>query len=316
MSDPSPSVPLRRLPPLNALRAFEAAARHLSITDAAKELAVTSGAVSQQIRLLEDHAGGPLFNRDGRNVVLTDLGGELYPILRAGFEHLQRAANLVYRPAGRRLLTIAAPPSFTAKWLAPRLARFTAAHPEIEVWISADAQPSDVAGGRVDVAIRYGRGAYPDLKVEHLLAADVLPICSPALLNGQDAPKAPEDLLRQTLIHTRPSDFEESYPDWPQWFAARGVANAETGAGVRVDQCAIAIETAAHGRGVALAPRALVAGDLARGRLVIPFADGLLKTELAYYLVTRKSNAPESVRKFVRWLTDEATHPDEWLDEL
>lgn len=316
MSDPSPGIPLRRLPPLNALRAFEAAARHLSVTDAAKELAVTSGAVSQQIRLLEEHTGGALFNRDGRNVALTDLGAELYPILRGGFEQLQRAADLVYRPAGRRLLTIAAPPSFAAKWLAPRLSRFTAAHPEIEVWISADAQTSDLSGGRVDAVIRYGRGAYPDLKAEHLLAADVLPICSPALLSGEAPPKTPEDLLRQTLIHTRPSDLEEPYPDWPQWFAARGIADIETGAGVRVDDCAIAIETAAYGRGVALAPRAFVAGDLARGRLAIPFADGLLKTELAYYLVTRKSNLSESVRKFVRWLLDEATHPDEWLDEL
>lgn len=316
MSDDSPDIPLRRLPPLNALRAFEAAARHLSMTDAAKELAVTSGAVSQQIRLLEEHAGGPLFSRDGRKVALTDLGAELYPILRGGFEQLQRAADLVYRPAGRRLLTIAAPQSFAAKWLAPRLTRFTAIHPEIEVWISADAQPSELASGRVDVAIQYGRGAYPEFKVEHLLAADVLPICAPALLRGPHALKTPEDLKHHPLIHTRPSDLEEPYPDWPQWFAARGLADEASGAGVRVDESATAIEMAAFGQGVALAPRAFVAGDLARGRLAAPFADGLLKTSLAYYLVTRKSNLTESVRKFVHWLADAATHPDEWVDEL
>jgi LysR family glycine cleavage system transcriptional activator len=315
MSQDDHSPVFRRLPPLNALRAFEAAARHLSITDAAKELAVTAGAVSQHIKLLEDHAGGALFVRTGRTVVLTELGAELYPILRAGFEQIERASDLIYRPANRLSLRVTAPPTFAAKWLAPRLMRFTSAHPDMEVWISADPQLADIAGGRVDVAIRYGRGRYPDLSAQHLLAADVIPVCSPLLLTGDDPLKTAGDLARQTLIHTKTGDLEEPYPDWAQWLKARGLGAIADSVGLRVDQFALAIEMAAYGRGVALAPRAFVAADLARGRLVAPFADGVLSTELAYYVLTRR-NASESTRKFLRWLMDEAARPDEWGDDL
>ena len=295
-----------RIPPLNALKAFEAAARRLNITRAAEELSVTPGAISQQIRILEQHAGAPLFHREGRQIALTDLGAELYPLLREGFDHLKRAGDLLYRPDRRHALAVSVPPSFAAKWLAPRIARFSAAHPEIEVWMSADMRLADVSGGRVDVAVRYGRGDYPGVRSEHLLNADVTPVCAPALLVGRQSLRKPADLAHHVLIHLRPSEWEEPRPDWGAWLKGRGLTDVDAQAGPRFDQTALAIEAAAHGQGVALAPHAFVADDLAAGRLVAPFADGALTTNFAYHVLLKRSGATTAARTFVTWLKDEA----------
>lgn len=306
----------RRLPPLNALKAFEAAARRLSITLAARELGVTPGAVSQQIKVLEDHAGAPLFRRDGGTVALTELGARLQPVLRDAFEQLKRAAEIVYGPAGRHSLTVSVPPSFAARWLAPRMVRFSAAHPEIEVWISADMHLADVAGGRVDVAVRYGAGGYPGVRSELLLDAGVIPVCSPILLDGPTPLRRPADLARHTLIHVVTGRVEEPRPDWAAWLKARDVTGVDASAGPRYDQTAFAIEDAANGRGVALAPRAFVAADLASGRLAAPFADGYLATRMAYHVLTRRNGGREEARTFVAWLRREAEAEDGPVDEL
>ncbi len=295
-----------RLPPLNALKAFEAAARRLNITRAAEELSVTPGAISQQIRILEEHAGAPLFHREGRQIALTELGAELYPLLRDGFDYLKRAGDLLYRPDRRHALAVSVPPSFASKWLAPRIARFAAAHPEIEVWMSADMRLADVSGGRVDVAVRYGRGDYPGVRSERLLNADVTPVCAPSLTMGDNALRRPSDLARHVLIHLRPSELEEPRPDWSAWLKARGLTDIDAQAGPRFDQTALAIEAAAHSQGVALAPYAFVAEDLASGRLVAPFADGALTTDLAYYVLTKRSGASAPARAFAAWLKHEA----------
>lgn len=295
-----------RIPPLNALKAFEAAARRLNITRAAEELSVTPGAISQQIRILEEHAGAPLFHREGRQIALTELGAELYPLLRDGFDYLKRAGDLLYRPDRRHALAVSVPPSFASKWLAPRIARFAAAHPEIEVWMSADMRLADVSGGRVDVAVRYGRGDYPGVRSEKLLDSDVTPVCAPSLTMGENALRRPSDLARHVLIHLRPSELEEPRPDWAAWFKARGLTNIDAQAGPRFDQTALAIEAAAHGQGVALAPYAFVAGDLASGRLVAPFADGALSTAMAYYVLIKRSGASKPARAFAAWLKEEA----------
>lgn len=295
-----------RIPPLNALKAFEAAARRLNITRAAEELSVTPGAISQQIRILEQHAGAPLFHREGRQIALTDLGAELYPLLRDGFDHLKRAGDLLYRPDRRHALAVSVPPSFAAKWLAPRIARFSAAHSEIEVWMSADMRLADVSGGRVDVAVRYGRGDYPGVRSERLLNADVTPVCAPGLLVGRQPLRKPADLAHHVLIHLRPSEWEEPRPDWGAWLKARDLTDIDAQAGPRFDQTALAIEAAAHGQGVALAPYAFVADDLAAGRLVAPFADGALTTDFAYYVLIKRSGATTAARTFVAWLKEEA----------
>lgn len=305
-----------RIPPLNALKAFEAAARRLNITRAAEELSVTPGAISQQIRILEEHAGAPLFHREGRQIALTDLGAELYPLLHDGFDYLKRAGDLLYRPDRRHALAVSVPPSFAAKWLAPRIARFAAAHPEVEVWMSADMRLADVGGGRVDVAVRYGRGDYAGVRSERLLSADVTPVCSPALLTGPKALKRPSDLARHVLIHLRAGELEEPRPDWAAWLKARGVEGVDPTIGPRFDQTALAIEAAAHGQGVALAPYAFVAEDLTSGRLVSPFADGAFSTDMAYHVLTRRSGVSEPARAFVRWMKAEVQAAEQRVDDL
>lgn len=315
MGDPE-TPGARRLPPLNALKAFEASARRLSVSRAARDLGVTPGAVSQQIRILEDHAGAPLFRREGGALTLTELGLTLQPVLRDAFEQLSRAADIVYGPVGRRSLSISVPPSFAVKWLVPRMAAFSAAHPEIEAWISADMQLADVAGGRVDVAIRYGHGDYPGVRSEILIDAGVIPVCSPDLIAGEDPLVRPRDLARHTLIHVGRSPIEEPRPDWTTWLASRGLTGLSAEAGPRFDQTALAIDAAAYGRGVALAPRAFVASDLASGRLVAPFADGYLAGDMAYHLLTRRQGVRSEARIFADWLRGEARDGDRMVDEL
>ena len=305
-----------RIPPLNALKAFEAAARRLNITRAAEELSVTPGAISQQIRILEEHAGAPLFHREGRQIALTELGAELYPLLHDGFDYLKRAGDLLYRPDRRHALAVSVPPSFAAKWLAPRIARFAAAHPEVEVWMSADMRLADVGGGRVDVAVRYGRGDYSGVRSERLLSADVTPVCSPALLTGPKVLRRPSDLAQHVLIHLRAGELEEPRPDWSAWLKAKGIDAIDATAGPRFDQTALAIEAAAHGQGVALAPYAFVAEDLASGRLVSPFADGAFATEMAYHVLTRRSGVSEPARAFVRWMKEEVQAAEQRVDDL
>lgn len=306
----------RRLPPLNALKAFEATVRCGGVSAAARELGVTPGAVSQQVRLLESHAGAPLLNRDAGGLAPTELGARLLPELREAFEHLRRAAEVVYGPSRRRSLRVSAPPSFAVRWLAPRMARFAAAHPEVEVWLSADMQIADVAGGRADVAVRYGRGAYEGVRTEFLMDGGVTPVCSPALLAGAAPLRSPTDLARFTLIHVDAEGLEEPAPAWPAWLKSRGLKGVDGRAGPRYGQIAFAIEDAASGRGVALAPPAFVTADLVSGRLVQPFADGYLAAESAYRLVTRRGAMRDEARAFVAWLKAEAAGADAVEDEL
>ncbi len=306
----------RRLPPLNALKAFEVVSRRLSVSRAAEEMGVTPGAVSQQIRVLEDHAGGPLFRRDGGAIALTDLGRVLQPVVRDAFAQLGRAGEIVYGATRRRSLSISVPPSFAVKWLVPRMARFSAAHPDIEAWVSADVQLADVAGGRVDVAVRYGRGDDPGVRSARLLDAGVIPVCSPALLTGVDPLLRAADLRRHSLIHVRSGAQEEPSPGWPAWFRSRGLTGIAADAGPRFDQTALAIDAAVYGRGVALAPRAFVEADLASGRLVAPFADGYLPSERAYHVLIRRSGGRDEARLFLAWITAQVAESDGPVDEL
>nr|WP_314524871.1 LysR substrate-binding domain-containing protein [uncultured Brevundimonas sp.] len=309
----TPTSDPRRLPPLNALKAFEAVARLSSVSLAAQELGVTPGAVSQQVRLLEDHAGAPLMRRETGGLALTELGERLLPVLREAFEHLKRAADIVYGPTQRQSLAVSVPPSFAVRWLVPRMTRFSVEHPEIEVWISADMKLADIAGGRADVAVRYGPGDYAGVRSEVLIEAGVIPVCSPTLL---ETLRTPADLANHTLIHVGRGTLEEPRPDWATWLKSRRLDRIDAAAGPRFDQTAFAIEDAARGRGLALAPRAFVAEDLASGRLVAPFADGYLATEMAYRLVTRRGVLRPEAQAFVAWLRSEAQADALVVDEL
>lgn len=296
-----------RLPALNALRAFEAAARHLSFTRAAEELSVTPGAISQQIRQLEEFSGAPLFRRTGRQVLLTEAGQAALPLLTAAFEMMSEAVHHMRAPARRDRLMISCAPSFAAKWLAYRLDRFQADNQDAEVWVSADLALTDFNSTDIDLAIRYGKGVYEGLRVEKILSESVLPVCSPDLLTGPKPLRTPGDLSNHVLLHDEGPENDPSCPDWTSWLAARSVTNVDARRGPRFNQSALVVEAAAAGRGVALAKRAIAAADLERGRLVAPFADGSADIDFAYYIVWPKWRTPSKLaRSFINWLKAEA----------
>ena len=295
----------RRLPPLNALRAFEAAARHLNFSRAADELSVTPGAVSQQIQNLEDYVGAALFKRTPRGLLLTDAAQTALPALREAFDRLAEAASLLTAAVDGRRLTLTAPPSFAAKWLVPRLGAFERAHPQVDVWLSAGIELVDLGSGEVDVAIRYGAGRYTGLEVRRLMSETVIPVISPELAREQPL-EGPEDLKNHVLLHDGSPDLDDSCPDWPMWLAARGLRGVDGARGPRFNQSSLVIEAAANGRGVALAKRTLAQADLEAGRLVAPLQIATA-VDFAYYLVHPKAKGRlPQVKAFIGWIEAEA----------
>jgi LysR family glycine cleavage system transcriptional activator len=302
----------RRLPPLNALRAFEAAARHLNFSRAADELSVTPGAVSQQIQNLEDYVGAALFKRTPKGLLLTDAAQTALPALREAFDRLAEAASLLTAAVDGRRLTITAAPSFAAKWLVPRLGAFEQLHPQVDVWLSAGLELVDLTAGEVDVAIRYGAGRYPGLEVRRLMSETVIPVVSPELLK-EHALNSPEDLKTLILLHDGSPDVDDSCPDWSMWLAARGVRGVDGMRGPRFNQSSLVIEAAANGRGVALAKRTLAQADLEAGRLVAPLQIATA-VDFAYYLVHPKAKGRlPQVKAFISWIEAEALAHEEAL---
>jgi LysR family glycine cleavage system transcriptional activator len=295
----------RRLPPLNALRAFEAAARHLNFSRAADELAVTPGAVSQQIQNLEDYVGAALFKRTPKGLLLTDAAQTALPALREAFDRLAEAASLLTAAVDGRRLTVTVAPSFAAKWLVPRLGQFEAQHPQVDVWLSAGMEVVDFASGEIDLAIRYGTGRYPGLEVIKLMSETVIPVASPDFLAANPL-ETPADLARHILLHDGSPDADESCPDWAMWLTARGVKGVDGMRGPRFNQSSLVIEAAVGGRGVALAKRALAQADLDAGRLVAPLQI-TTSVDFAYYVVHPKAKGRlPQVKAFVSWITAEA----------
>jgi LysR family glycine cleavage system transcriptional activator len=295
----------RRLPPLNALRAFESAARHLNFSRAADELSVTPGAVSQQIQNLEDYVGASLFKRTSRGLLLTDSAQTALPALREAFDRLAEAASLLTAAVDGRRLTLTAPPSFAAKWLMPRLGNFEAAHPQVDVWLSADMALVDFASTDVDLAIRYGAGPYPGLEAIRLMGESVMPVMSPELMETSPV-RTPADLAHHVLLHDGSPVADESCPDWSMWLAARGERSFDASRGPRFNQSSLVIEAAVAGRGVALAKRALAQDDLDAGRLVAPMGVST-SVDFAYYVVHPKAKGRlAQVKAFVTWIKAEA----------
>ena len=296
-----------RLPPLNALRAFEAAARHLSFTKAAAELHVTQAAVSHQIKTLEEHLGVPLFQRRNKAVLLTEAGQLCLPGVRDGFARLAEAVDGLRALKTDNVLSVTTSPSFAAKWLVPRLERFRAANPEFDVRIDASTQLVDFARENIDVGIRYGRGSYAGLTSESLFGTEVFPVCSPRLRKGAQALRTPADLKLHTLLHTEWLARDEE-PDWRMWLLAAGVPNVDWTRGPQFNDSALAIQAAIEGQGVALGRDALVAADLKAGRLVRPFRLSVAG-RFHYYLVYLPSALKRpKVALFRDWLLSEAAH--------
>jgi len=274
------------LPSLNGLRAFEAAARHLSFTRAAAELNVTQTAISHQIRRLEEQLGLRLFLRRNRALQLTREAQSYLPAVRAAFEDLRQATDRLRRPEREGLLTVSTMASLAAKWLLPRIAAFQDINPGIEVRISASTHLVDFRREEVDMAVRYGRGHWPGLRADWLMAEDIFPVCSPALRDGEKALRRPEDLAHHTLLHAT-----LSREDWQLWLTAAGLPTAlARKRGLNFDQNFMAIQAAIDGLGVALGRTPYVEADIAAGRLVVPF-DVVLPAEAGFYVVAPEETA-------------------------
>ncbi|MFQ6021782.1 MAG: transcriptional regulator GcvA [Acidiferrobacterales bacterium] len=292
----------RRLPPLNAVRAFEAAARHLSFTKAAEELHVTQAAISHQVKTLEEYLGIKLFRRLNRALVLTEEGQVYLPPLRRIFDQLYEATKRVTEHEARGKLTVSVLPSFAARWLVPRLGRFVRAYPDIDVRVAPSRTLVDFAREDVDVSIRYGRGRYLGLRSDHLMPEEIFPVCSPALLEGPHPLRQPNDLKYHTLLHDEGGD----YGDWGTWLLAAGVRDVDPGRGPVFTDAGMLIQAAVAGQGVALARGALAADAIAGDRLVRPF-ELSLPVEFAYYIVCPEATADQpKVVAFREWLLKES----------
>ncbi|MFQ5955784.1 MAG: transcriptional regulator GcvA [Kiloniellales bacterium] len=290
----------RRLPPLNALRAFEAAARHLSFTRAAQELNVTQAAVSHQVKALEARLGIALFRRLNRALMLTEAGQAYLPAVRDAFDAIAEATRHLEAHRTGGVLTVTTLISFAAKWLVPRLGRFRAGHPDLDVRLTTSDQLVDFSRDDVDLGIRYGRGQYPGLHAVRFLTEDIFPVCSPALLAGDSPLASPADLRHHTLLH---DDMRE---DWRMWLLAAGVDGLDPTRGPAFSHSNLVIQAAVEGQGVTLGRGALVAEDLAAGRLVKPFAISL-PAEFAYYIVAPEATAGQpKIVAFRDWLLEEA----------
>ncbi len=293
----------RRLPPLNALRAFEAAARHLSFTKAAEELNVTQAAVSHQVKALEQHLGLKLFRRLNRALLLTEQGQMCLATAREAFDRIAEIAERLRASDARGTLTVSLLPSFAAKWLVPRLGRFRLAHPDIDVRVAPDERLVDFARDDVDVGIRYGEGRYPGLNTIRLLEEEVFPVCSPALGADGHPLRNPSDLAHQTLLH------DEGHDGWRTWLLAADLPEIDPTRGPIFTDSSNLVQAAVEGQGVALARGALAAADLAAERLIRPFALSL-PAAYAYYIVCPKATAETpKVKAFTTWLLAEAQAP-------
>lgn len=308
----------RRLPPLNALRAFEAAGRHLSFSKAAGELNVTPAAVSHQIKGLEDFLGVKLFRREPRQLLLTDAGQRALPALRDGFERLGRAVDEMQSDSDAHILTVTAVPSLSANWLVQRLERFRQAHPDIDLRLDASGEVVDFQRETdIDVGLRYGTGDYPGLEKVKLAEGDVVPVCSPKLMEGPYPLRTPEDLRYHTLIHTSWSG-DQTDPDWGEWLRTVGITDIDYRRGPGFNHTQYALQAAIQGEGVALVMELLIADEVAAGRLVKPFdAPGSERTRFAYWIVapSAKMKLPK-VQAFRDWLLDEMNRTRETRDDM
>jgi LysR family glycine cleavage system transcriptional activator len=290
----------RPLPPLNALKAFEATARHLSFSKAAAELHVTPAALSHQIRGLEDLLGLRLFHRKSRSIDLTAAARLMYPGVRTAFESLRAAVEQLDRAREDRILVVSASPGLTAKWLVPRIYRFMEKHPDVDTRISASSNYSNFTTDGVDVGIRLSSGNHPDLYVEKLCGEAMLPLCSPRLLEGERPLRTPDDLQHFPLIQI---DLPGIVPTWDDWLAVAGVTGVDTSRGLRLNVADHALDAASEGTGVVLGYKLVASRDIGLGRLVSPFGPELPLPGRSYHFVCAKGQEKRpTIKAFRDWL--------------
>ncbi len=294
---------------LNALRAFEASARHQSFSAAAAELNVTPAAVGQLVRTLEDWLGSPLFLRSpsGRTrLILTEAAERALPDIRAGLDRLALGLERLKEGSPSGVLTVTVSPAFAAKWLLPRLDRFQAAWPDTDVRLDTSLKLVDFVAQRIDIGVRYGMGNWPGLAADMLMQEEVYPVCSPELLRQEGRLRQPGDLIGETLIHDLSMEGHAGFPGWSAWMRKAGLTNATT-RGLQINNSAAVLQAASEGHGIALARSVMVRDDLAAGRLVRLFPDITLASALAYYVVYRPECAGlPRLTAFRDWLLAEA----------
>jgi LysR family transcriptional regulator, glycine cleavage system transcriptional activator len=301
------------MPPLGALRAFEAAARHLSLTKAAGELHVTAGALSHQIRALEELLGLKLFERRVRSIALTTAGKQLYPGLQTGFQQIRDAVAELVRTGDDHVIVISTPPGFTAKWLAPRLYRFSLAYPDIDVRVSSSIDNANFRTDGVDASVRHLANDVTgdaELVVEKLIEMSVVPVCSPKLFSAHGPFPEPSALMRAPLIHDDTLVNRVEVPTWSDWFAKAGVKGVDVSRGLRFNSADHALDAAAEGAGVLLAHDVLAYDELRTGRLVVAFPL-VVRSGRAYHFVYPKRRAQHPhVQAFRTWIMQEAAALD------
>lgn len=296
---------------LNALRAFEASARHQSFSAAAAELHVTPAAVGQLVRTLEDWLGTPLFHRSTSGkarLIPTDAAERALPDIRAGFDRLSIGQDRLREGTVSGMLTVTISPAFAAKWLLPRIDRFQAACPDTDVRLETSLKPVDFVAQRVDIGVRYGPGNWPGLTAKKLLDEEIYPACSPELLRETGRLQTPSDLARETLIHDLSMESHAEFPSWRAWLERAGVPDVTATRGMKINNSAAVLQAAIEGHGIALARSVMAQGDLAAGRLVRLFPKIEFTSALAYYVVYRPECAslPRLVA-FRDWLLSEAS---------
>lgn len=269
---------MRRLPSLNALRAFEAGARLLSFTRAAEELSVTQTAISHQVRQLEEDLGVKLFERRPRELALTPAGSTLYPVLAESFDRIREAVTRIRTRSEPHPLTVSLTPTFGSRWLAQRLGRFWREHPDVELRLHHSVQLVDLLREDVDMAVRWGRGDWPGMTVERLMRAQATPLCSPILINGPTPLRTASDLRHHTLIH------QKDYQEWTEWLAAAGVDDVDGQRGPVIDDANAIIQSAIQGHGVMIAIPEVLSEEIDSGQLVAPF-ETRPDPAFAYYVV-------------------------------
>jgi LysR family glycine cleavage system transcriptional activator len=289
-----------RLPPLNALKAFEAAARHESFTRAAEELCVTQGAVSHQVKALEAELAIKLFNRERQRLIITEAGRDYLTVVRDAFDRIAMGTERLLQRQNAGVLTVSTSPDFAAKWLVHRLGHFAEAHAEIDLRVSATLHHVDFAREEVDLAVRHGDGNWPGLDAVRLSREQLFAVCSPKLLSGRGRLAKPADMLKFPLIHM------DSRADWKNWLQEAGLDDSAAMHGPVLNRGSMVIDAAINGQGIALARTTLAAFDLINGRLVRPFPLTLPLSKTYWIICPKATAALPKIATFRDWLLAEA----------
>jgi len=298
-----------RLPPLNALRAFEASARQLSFTKAAEELFVTQAAISHQIKSLEEHLGIKLFMRKNRALLLSEEGQAYYLDIKDIFTTLHEATEKLLARGAKGAITVSMQPSFAIQWLVPRLNAFNKLHSEIDVRIKAVDQADNSLTEDVDVAIYYGRGRWRDVHAEKLHTEYLMPVCSPLLLQGKKPLNTVGDLANHTLLH------DTSRRDWKRWFKEVSVKGANVNHGAIFSHSSMVLQAAIYGQGIALVNSVLAKPDIDAGRLIVPF-EHVLISKNSFYIVCREEQIDlGKIASFREWVLDTVSAEEDLLDD-